>query len=253
MKGGPATVPDVTSAFIGSRHNTDACASHAQAANTYYATNGSLIPYDPGDLTPTLAAIAVADLKWARDVEADARVAQSATSSWVKLLNASNDAWSDLVKQAESMYFDVFNKKEKPGLEALAGKPPPLGDQQVAVDQAGGAGMGLAVDAKRAKTVKSPEFTGYQAAMKEYTSARDALTPTERDMTTQINEVHTAVIKSSWPDPRGLRGLRGPRVHQQGSHERPVGRRRDREGGSGGLAPDRPEGQAHRAGDRGVR
>jgi hypothetical protein len=194
MKGGAGAVASPDSAFSASEHNLNEAIRHAHSSQMYYGTHTSST--DPGNLNAALGNVANADATLAIDMLADLGRARSATNSWVGLVNGSNTAWSTLASVADKMCIDVHQKVEPAGLAALGGgSSTKLGDQTISADDVGGAGMGLAVSAKRAGTIGGPDTTSYKKAMADYNAARDNLIPKERRIIETVNAAKQAAIQ----------------------------------------------------------
>ncbi len=195
MKGGPSAVVSPDSGFAGAIANLDATVAHAQGSQTYYNNNAN--KYDPGNLNAALGKVAADDATWAISALADVNAARSGTSGFLALVNGSNEAWAALTKQANAMSIDVHQKVEDNPFGALTGGPTKkLGDQVIDANEVGGAGMGLAVSAKRAGIIGGPDTTAYQKAMQEFNTARDAVIPKERRVFASTQAAKTAAIEN---------------------------------------------------------
>ncbi len=193
MKGDAAAmVPSPESGFTGSMSNLTAARDHGESCQVYYSTHlpSKWNPFAAGNFNAEYAKSAQADAQWAISMMADVKVAGSATGSWVELINSSNKAWADLVKQAKSMSIEVKNKEEK----GILGDTKP-GDQEINKTDVGGSGNELAALAKKAG-LKAPDTSAYKKAMQDYNAARNELAPEQQNIITSLIPTNIAAIKT---------------------------------------------------------
>jgi hypothetical protein len=200
MKGEEApSVAAPDSGFAGSVSNLESCRDNAEGSAVYYGTNipSKWNPFAAGNFNAEYAEDAKEDQKWAVDMLAQVSLAGSATGSWVGLVNSSNKAWADLVKQAKAMCIDVAVKQDENPLAKLADgkdhtKP---GDQEINKTDVGGVGMGLGVDAKKLG-LKAPDTTSFRKAMQEYSKARTDLIPKQDRIILTLIPTNAQAIKA---------------------------------------------------------
>jgi len=185
--GGSLARPD--SGFAGSISNLIECRRNAESSQVYYTTHTSSKwnPFGSSVETAALAATATGDARWAIDMLGNARVAGTATATWISLANESNSAWADLVKRAKAMSIEVYQPQVPNGLASLADgqqhtKP---GDQKINVGEVGAAGMELGSMARQ-MGIKAPDTTAYKTAMTDYMLARNEITQEQNAIITQL-------------------------------------------------------------------
>jgi hypothetical protein len=196
MQGGAATLTSPTTGFDGANQNLIACRDHAESSAVYYSTNASSRWNPFGNNYGTYAKVAKDDATWAITMLANARIAGSATGSWISLANESNASWDALVKQAQAMSIEVKNKVEANPLAGLADgqKHVKQGDQQINAVEVGGSGNTLATAAKQAG-IKAPDTSAYKRAMQEYSLARNKLAPQQQRIIMTLIPTNVASIK----------------------------------------------------------
>jgi hypothetical protein len=191
-----ASVAAPSSGFAGSTKNLILARDHAESCQVYYSTNvpSKYNPFGAGNFNAQYAASAKADATWAIGMLANVSVAGATTESWVGLVNASNKAWADLVKQADGMSIEVKHKTEKDVFGV-----PKEGDQEINKAEVGGAGMGLAVEAKK-MGLKAPDTSAFNKAMQEYGAARNELVPAQQRIIMTVIPTNLAAIKAKVKD-----------------------------------------------------
>lgn len=185
MQGNGGSIVAPRHAFDGAKENLVACRENAEASNVYYSTHQGFL--DAANVNAAYARIAQVDASWAIGMLGDLRVAADATALWVSLANASNEAWSNLVKRAKAKSIQVIETVEPNNLAGLADgqKHVKPGDEKINALETSGSGGELGV-LSRQMGIAAPDTGQYRRTMTSYTKARNDLASKQNGIITKL-------------------------------------------------------------------